>query len=80
MQDFPTRPANERVRERGIVPPCGAGGWPVSELAEILAVEDLTVEQFFYELLLLETRPTQPRTGWRRRISNRPRDPHHRER
>lgn len=67
------------IANGGIVPLCGAGGWPVSDLAEILAVEDLTVEQFFYELLLLETRPSRLRAGERRRISNRPRDPHHRE-
>ena len=52
----------------------------VSDLHEILAQEGLTVEQLFYELLLLETKPTEQRDGERRRISNRPRDPHHRPR
>ena len=52
----------------------------MSDLLEILAHDGLTVEQLFYELLLVETRPrTEPRAGERRRISNRPRDPHHRE-
>ncbi|MGI8685904.1 MAG: hypothetical protein ACR2MO_12610 [Acidimicrobiales bacterium] len=51
----------------------------MSDLLEILAQDDLTVEQLFYELLLLETKPT-PRTGERRRISNHPRDPQHRPR
>ncbi len=50
------------------------------ELPEILAQKGLTVEQLFYELLLIETKPTEERTGERRRISNRPRDPHHRQR
>lgn len=79
MQEFRPSRRTSGYRRRGIVPPVGAGGWPVSDLAEILAVEDLTVEQLFYELLLLETRPSQPRAGERRRISNRPRDPNHRE-
>lgn len=48
------------------------------DLPVILAQEGLTVEQLFYELLLLETKPTEQREGVRRRISNRPRDPHHR--
>lgn len=50
------------------------------DLSEILNQEGLTVEQLFYELLLLETRPTPGRPGERRRISNHPRDPHHRRR
>ena len=51
----------------------------MSDLVEILTQDGLTVEQLFYELLLLETRPqTEQRAGERRRISNRPRDPHHR--
>lgn len=52
----------------------------MSDLVEILAQEGLTVEQLFYELLLLETKPAQNRSGERRRISNIPRDPHHRHR
>ena len=52
----------------------------MSDLGEILAQEDLTVEQLFYELLLLEIRLTKTHSGERRRISNRPRDPHRRER
>lgn len=50
----------------------------MSDLHEILAQDGLTVEQLFYELLLLETRPVDLRDGERRRISNRPRDPDHR--
>ena len=50
------------------------------DLPEILAQEDLTVENLFYELLLRETHEARARAGERRRINNWPRDPHHRER
>lgn len=49
------------------------------DLPEILTQDDLTVESLFYQLLLLETKAAASRPSERRRITNRPRDPQHRE-
>lgn len=52
----------------------------MNDLPEILELEGLTVETLFYELLLLETKTTQPPApSDRRRSINWPRD-RHRER